>query len=210
MKASSSRGIPMGEGGRWSALVPVVALLVASCGTSAPGQRAAEFLDEKTSATITRVEEPVAFFSDDPARAANARDYLYAAPLLVNQLGKRGWWLWLGQWSTIDRGVIGATVEASDLAKVVLLVDGEPMELDVGARADSLPGISQVPYATPVATAKSFYLPLTGSQLARLGRAATVAISTETAAGDVRVWQPWTGTGNFTDLTALAAPGSAP
>ncbi len=210
MKARASRQVWVGQGRRWSALAMVVGLLLASCGTGAPNRRAAEYLDEGTSATIARVDEPVTFFSDDPARAANARDYIQAAPLLVNQLGKRSWWLWLGLWSTIDRGVIGAAAEPGGLAKVVLLVDGEPMELDAGAGVDSVPGVSQRPYSTPVATAKNVYLPLTGSQLARLGRASSIAIRTDMASGDVRVWQPWSSTGRFSDFTALAVPGSAP
>jgi len=73
-------------------LVAAVAALLASCGTGAPNRRAADYLDGTTGATISRVDQLFILFSDDPARAANARDYLSAAPLAVNQGGRRSWW----------------------------------------------------------------------------------------------------------------------
>ncbi len=157
----------------------VAAALVASCGTAEPGRRAGEYLDDATGATLTRVEQPFLLFSDDPARAANARDYLSAAPLAVNQSGRRSWWLWLGLWSTIDRGVSVGDPQLADVTAIQLIVDGEPMELDLGARVDRIPGVTTVPYAAPVATARSFILPLTGSQVTRLGRGTSILIRTE-------------------------------
>jgi hypothetical protein len=186
----------------------VAAALVVSCGTAGPGRRAGEFLDDATGATITRVDQPFLLFSDDPARAANARDYLSAAPLAVNQSGRRSWWLWLGLWSTIDRGVTVGDARLADVTAIQLIVDGEPMELDLGARVDRIPGITAVPYAAPVATARPFILPLTGSQVARLGRGTTILIRTELAGGAALIWEPWIGSGNWTGFAELA--GAAP
>ena len=176
----------------------LAALLLASCGTDAPGRRATSYLDEKTGATITHVEKPLVLFSDDPARAANARDYIYAAPLSVNQSGKRSWWLWLGLWSTLDRGAAVGDDQRPDIVAIQLLVDGEPMELDIGTRADSIQGVGHLPYTTPVATARNILLPLTGSQATRLSRGARIAIHTEMTSGAALLWQPWIGTGNQT------------
>ena len=197
---------------RRGVLAVVAAVLLASCGTVAPNRRAAEYLDESTGATITRVEEPLILFSDDPAHAANARDYIQAAPLAVNQAGKHSWWLWLGLWSTIDRGASPGGVQRADVAGILLLVDGEPMELDIGARAESIPGLGRLPYATPVATARNILLPLTASQVTRLSRASSVAIRTEMTGGGTLLWQPWTRSGSWQNFAELAAadPGPPP
>lgn len=188
----------------------VAAALVASCGTAEPGRRAGEYLDDATGATITRVEQPFLLFSDDPARAANARDYISAAPLAVNQSGRRSWWLWLGLWSTIDRGVSVGDGRLSDLTAIQLIVDGEPMELDLGAQQDRIPGVTTVPYAAPVATARMFILPLTGSQVRRLGRGTSIVIRTELAGGAALHWEPWIGSGNWTGFAELVAAAPIP
>lgn len=188
----------------------VAAALVASCGTAEPGRRAGEYLDDATGATLTRVEQPFLLFSDDPARAANARDYLSAGPLAVNQSGRRSWWLWLGLWSTIDRGVSVGDPQLADVTAIQLIVDGEPMELDLGARVDRIPGVTTVPYAAPVATARSFILPLTGSQVTRLGRGTSILIRTELTGGAALLWEPWIGSGNWTGFAELAAAARAP
>ena len=188
----------------------VAAALVASCGTAEPGRRAGEYLDDATGATLTRVEQPFLLFSDDPARAANARDYLSAAPLAVNQSGRRSWWLWLGLWSTIDRGVSVGDPQLADVTAIQLIVDGEPMELDLGARVDRIPGVTTVPYAAPVATARPFILPLTGSQVTRLGRGTSILVRTELAGGAALLWEPWIGSGDWTGFAELAAAAPVP
>lgn len=180
------------RGGRL-AIIAVTAGLLASCAGGAPDRPTSEYIEESTGATITRVAGPMVLFSDDPAFAANARDYLYAAPLAVNQSGQRSWWLWLGLWSTIDRAVSIGEIAPEDIVGFLLLADGEPMELDAGARVAAIPGVPRLPYATPVATARNFFLPLTRSQAARLGNARELAIRTESAHRATRTWQRWGG-----------------
>ena len=186
--------------------VLAVAVLVASCGTGAPGRRAAEYLDDATGATVTRVAQPFVLFSEDPARAANARDYIHAAPLAVNQSGKRSWWLWLGLWSTIDRGVSVGDGQLADVAGIQLIIDGEPMELDLAGRTDRIPGVTTLPYAAPVATARNILVPLTGSQVTRLGHGDSIVVRTELAGGGALLWQPWIGAGSWTGFAEIAAP----
>lgn len=197
------------SGAQAAAAVVIAAVLVASCGTAAPARRATEYLDDSTSATITRVDQPFLFFSDDPARAANARDYLNAAPLAVNQAGKRSWWLWLGLWSTIDRGITVGDARLGDIQGVQLIIDGEPMDLDMGGRVERIPGVTRPPYEAPVPTARNLVVPLTGSQVARLSRGTSVVLRTEMTSGPALLWQPWTGSGNWTDFAELVAAESA-
>lgn len=189
----------------------IAAVLLSSCATDGPVRRATEYLDDATGATITRVAEPFVFFSEDPARAANARDFIHAAPLAVNQSGKRTWWLWLGLWSTIDRGISAGDPRLPDVTAIQLVVDGEPMELDLASRTDSIPGLTGLPYAAPVGTATTFVLPLTGSQVARLGSGTSIVIRTELKGGTALTWQPWPGRGSWTGFAELTAavPGAA-
>jgi hypothetical protein len=206
MHASTTRTVRLIRAG--SLLAALAATLLASCGTAAPGQQATEYLDETSGVTITRVEAPFTFYSDDPSRAANARDYLDAAPLALNQSGKYSWWLWLGEWSTIDRGVTGGEARLPDIVALQLIVDGEPMELDMQARTDRVP----LPYVATLATAKNILLPLTSSQVARLSRATTISLRTEMTGGEARDWQPWVRRGSWAHFVQLAAghPGALP
>jgi hypothetical protein len=86
------------------------------------------------------------------------------------------------------------------------------MELDLGARPDRIPGVTSVPYAAPVATARTFILPLSGSQVMRLSRGTSILIRTELAGGAALRWEPWVGTGDWTGFAELVAadPGTAP
>ena len=196
---------------RCKVLAAVAGMALVSCTTVESVPRATEYLDEASGATITRVETPFRFYSDDPSRAANARDYLDAAPLALNRSGKYSWWLWLGVWSTIDRGVSGGDAQLADIAAIQLIVDGEPMDLDMQARTDRIPGGEPLPYAATV-PASATLLPLTGSQVARLGRAASISIRTEMADGEARHWQSWVRGGSWTNFAELVAaqPGLLP
>lgn len=190
---------------RYTALALAASLSLVSCRTVAPDRRATQYLDDATGATITRVEVPVTFYSDDPSRAANARDYLDVAPLAVNRSGNYSWWLWLGVWSTIDRGASGGDPELADISAIQLMVDGEPMDLWMQAATDRIPGAATLPYAATVAPARSMVLPLTASQVGRLGRATRIGIHTEMADGEVRRWQIWARPGSWTNFSELAA-----
>jgi hypothetical protein len=164
----------------------------------------AEDLDPKTGATITRVGEPLLYYSEDPARAANARDYLEVAPLAVNQSGRRTWWVWLALLSTIDRGVIGDPA-VPEIAGVQLLADGEPLELDFAGAVTAVPGLGRLPYAATVPTARIAILPLTPSQVERLARARQVQVHTAMKAGPAVLWLPWPGAGDAQGFAAVAA-----
>lgn len=164
----------------------VLALVVAGCA----GQRPVEYLDARTGATVTGSGAPLVLFAEDPARAAHARDWLHLATVAVNQSGRLTHWVWLAQWSSIDRAIIGDP-EVPRISTVQLLLDDEPMELDFASAVDALPGASEIPYAPPVPTARIRLVPLTASQAARIARARQVAVRSEMTTGPAVLWELW-------------------
>ena len=204
MNKAMIRGFQCGpyRHGRCCAGLALLAVMVASCAGRAPMDGASEQLQERTGSTLTRVAEPLVLYHDDPTLAVNARDYIFMAPLAVNRGGALANWLWLGAWSTIDRGVRVRDSGPGEFSGVQLIVDGEPMELDLGAGLAQVPGVDGLPYVAPVVTARNLFLPLTGSQVARLGGAGMVALRIEYAGGDARIWERWGG--NASSLRAFA------
>lgn len=185
------------------------ALLAAACAGGPRDRGAEEYLEEASGLTITRVAAPLVLYADDPALAANARDYVYAAPLAVNRTGERSYWMWLSLWSTIDRGSLAGDVDPAQIRGVQLLLDGEPVDLDIDARRAAIAGLRRAPYATPVATARSFYLPLSASQVARLAGAREIALHVDLG-GEPMLWRQWAaapdGLRDFARLTGAVVP----
>jgi len=184
-------------------------LLLGACGGGATALRAWEDLDEATGVTVTRIAEPLVFYQDDPARAANCRDYIDVAPLQVSQGGRNGRWLWVALWSTIDRKVTDGEPTVPETTAIRLVADGEPMELDFASAVTRLPGVAGGPYASPVSTAQVLFLPLTASQLARLGAARDVTLGVERAGEGERGWARWPGDdGALAAMAGLVVPGA--
>jgi len=171
-----------------------------------------EYLDEATGVTLTRVARPLVFYAEEPMLAVNVRDYIYFAPLAVNRMGQVSRWLWFGSWSTIDRGAQGAATGDGDITAIQLIADGEPVDLDVASARTDPDGARDMPYATPAATPRHLYLPVTSSQVDRLAGARQLALRTEHAGGNSRTWQQWQGEPAtlraFVDLTG--GPSAAP
>ncbi|MCC7258904.1 MAG: hypothetical protein IT486_11095 [Gammaproteobacteria bacterium] len=187
-----------------AALTGCALLLLAACSGRTQAERSWEEFDEVTGSAVTRVAGPLVFFEDDPARAANARDYIHVAPLGVSQGGHQSRWLWVAIWSTIDRGVTTGEPAMPAVTALRLMVDGEPMDLDMTASAPAVPGVRRIPYAAPVASARVLFLPLTVSQIERLGTAGTVSLAVQREGEIERVWQRWSG--SPLGLAALRSP----
>lgn len=200
----TARTTPGRPPSRTAALAVAALLALAACGGSAPARRAWEQFDATTGTTVVRVAAPLTYASDDPARAANARDYVAVAPLEVIRGTRHERWLWLADWSNIDRRVTNGEPDLPELVAVRLVADGEPVDVDLGAAVANVAGIGDAPpYAARVRGAQVRYLPLTASQLARLGRAAVVELAVTRAGEDERSWPRWSG--DPADLAALAA-----
>jgi len=103
-----------------------LALVLSACaGNSAT--RVTEYLDPDTAVTIRAVAVPIVFSHDAPELAANARDYLSAGLVEVNNMGKRVHYLALVSWSTVDRNRPGATPTAIP-GRIELSGSGKPHE----------------------------------------------------------------------------------
>jgi len=169
-------------------VVMLLAALLGGCAGTRDATRMRDHLDESTGTTITYVTEPAVFMSEQPGLASSGRDYVYLAPLRISTGGVQSCWLWLGAWSTIDRRARDEGANPLSLGAVQLVVDGEPMDLDPQS-TDALPGgMRRIPYATPVSPAQEFLVPVTRSQLRRLGRAHDLALVDRQDGGAPRTW----------------------
>ncbi|MEO8225224.1 MAG: hypothetical protein ABI661_10505 [Gammaproteobacteria bacterium] len=167
-----------------------------------------ESLEETTGSNITYVTTAAAFVSDQPGLASGGRDYVYLAPILVSRGGDHTCWLWLGVWSTIDRQARNADVKPLKLGALQIVADDEPMDLDPQF-ADSHPtGVRQIPYATPVPPIQEFLVPVTRTQLQRLGSARVLTLVDRQEGEASRSWR---GDGRAASLLSqLAEEAGAP
>ncbi len=170
----------------------LLATTLAGClGVSGPQVTTVDYLDPKTVNTVTHLSAPVVFAREEPSLAANVRDYLYAGPVEVNQMGEIRYYLWIGEWSTIDRlpeeyDVTSATEETADA--IVVWLDGQPNTLS----DDRQPTLGQMPYRGPVDSLRSKFFRVSRDQLRQMAVAQNVAVQLQDAAGSRR-YQLWSG-----------------
>lgn len=182
-------------------------LLLAGCGGRQPRSELREYLEEATGTTVIQAREPAAFVHAVPELAASGRDYVELGPLLVSRGGERSFWLWLGVWSTVDRGVRREGAQPLGLGPVWILADGEPMELELQPADASQAGVRELPYATPVAPIEAFLVALTPSQVLRLGQARGLALAD---APDGPADRLWTGDEHAVEVFRSFAERTAP
>lgn len=94
----------------WLSTVALVAMV--ACTTTPPAQ-VRESLDEVTGATIISVDAPMVYACPHPDLAVNARDYLNAALVDIDRMGKHRYYLVVEAWSTIDRRSNGIALLAA-------------------------------------------------------------------------------------------------
>lgn len=192
--------------GRW--VTVALCLVLAACSTGGSAHAPVEYLDEGTGITITRLGAPMVFFSDQPSLATNVRDYIYAAPVAVNEAGHRSYWLWLAAWSTMDHAVAGED-PATAIGTVRLLLDGEPLELDGSASSSTVPGTRHPPYVAPVSGARTLVLPMSASQLRRLAAARDIVLHAKAISEQDRYWLRWSAANGLPEFVALVLPEQA-
>ncbi len=126
-------------------LTSVAVVLVLSACANNSATRVTEYLDPETAVTIRAVAAPIVFSHDAPELAANARDYLSAGLVEVNNMGKRVHYLALVSWSTIDRQRPGATPPAIP-GRVELLIAGKAHEFSPVTHEPRTLGIGAAPF----------------------------------------------------------------
>jgi hypothetical protein len=167
----------------------LVLLTTAGCAGRSGNDEIYQYLDESTGVTVTSLAEPLAFFNDEPMLAANARDYVYIGPAELNRTGKREIVLWINFCSTIDRGRRFGSYRPD---KVILMLDGKPMEL---AQANDRINVNEWSYITPVIGGSTIIYRVTRGQLRLLANAGDVQVLAE-GDGHTRKYARWRSTDN--------------
>jgi hypothetical protein len=135
-----------------------------------------EVLDTQSGLTLVTDSELAVFARTQGQYSRSARDYLYLAPVEVNERGLRQYYLWIGLASTIDREFLAVDGMESDL--LVLDIDGAPMEFELAAWDERLPQLAgRVIYEPAVAPASVMTARVTLDQLTRITEAEVDEIS---------------------------------
>jgi hypothetical protein len=177
---------------RLFARLPAAILLVSlsgGCASTPPRSDLRQVFEESTGSNITYVRKPGAFMSEQPGLASSGRDYVYVAPLVVNRGGERSCWLWFGVWSTVDRQARNEDASPLRLGPFQIVVDGEPMDMEPQPAETHPTGIRQVLYETPVPPTQELLVPVTRSQLQRLGSARVLTLIDHPPDGAARLWR---------------------
>lgn len=159
--------------------------LLAGCASSSP--TVGEKLDPVTSATMTFSSTPLILYRDDPARAANAKNFVSLGPLEVNRSGQYQYFLWLGIWNTNQTVSVDARRAGFD--SIVIFADGEPLQLELSGWTPESIGASEHVYPKPVASALDAYYQLTADQIRLIVQARDVQLLS--TGFSPRTFEPW-------------------
>jgi hypothetical protein len=164
----------------------VLGALLAACSSLPERAEPAEYLDQRTGATVTVVDHPLVFARDRSERAANVRDYITAVASSINRAGKIQY-LWVVYvWSTLDAQA-GATTSA---ANVVITADDRRIALlPVGVNAVEA-GIS-VPVQAPAhvtAISQVFATDLPTLRFVAAARSVRMQVSADAGAPYYELW----------------------
>jgi len=162
-----------------------LAIAILASGCSSSGSLLREQLDPLTAVTITSSTTPLIFYRDDSARAAYARDFVYAGPIRVNTMGSYRYYLWLGVWSAIPN--VPPSAHRDGFETVTLFADGEPLQLELAGWNPVSIGASEDVYLKPVASATDAYYEVTIDQLRLLVAARDLRLLAS-GAGSYELW----------------------
>ena len=170
---------------RGAGLVLLLSLfwLLAGCASLPPVESG---LDTK-GRTESRATALVTLARPAPRFSEAARDYLYLAPVEINETGTRRHYLWLGLATTVDRA--WASAQVSTPATLVIVFDGLPVAMPLSSWDSAPPS-----FATPAPTYEVRRAQVTLDQLERLATAASIEVELVTADGVRANFVPWRGT----------------
>jgi hypothetical protein len=105
-----------------SLLLGALVVCVSAC-AAAPRAGVNEYLDERTGATVTVVQEPLIFALERSTLAAHARDYISLTAVEVDRSGQTQLSVVAYFWSTIDRRSGPSPVQSADKSLALLADD---------------------------------------------------------------------------------------
>jgi len=160
---------------RNSKRLTVLAMLgLAACATfSSP---VGETLDPLTAVTATYSNSPLIVYRDNNSRAAFSKNYVSIGPLEINKSGDYRYFLWFGIWSTLQTNNPSEQQDGFD--SVVLLVDGEPLLLDLVGWTPAAIGTSEPVYPKPFASSLDAYYRVTADQIRLIANANDIVLRT--------------------------------
>jgi hypothetical protein len=147
----------------WALLITLPLAACFSLAPTRPEPSVRQFLDDRTAVTITTATEPSVLVRELPWVAAHGKEYIEAGLVEINRSGDHHWYLRLAIWSTVDLAD-ELTLRTARFQKLLLLADGDAIELVPSAWSDREAGLSKSPYPSPVDDALLVYLPMTRSQ----------------------------------------------
>lgn len=162
----------------------IMTLPLVACASLRPGPAQAptvrQHLDETTAVTVTSGSSTSSLVREESWTSAHGREVIDAGLVEINRSGQHQWLLRLAVWSTLD--LAGQAERRNRLfQKILLLADGEPIELSPSAWSDRQAGLSDPPYPVPVEEALVVYLPVTRGQAERFASAREVSIIADPA-----------------------------
>lgn len=165
-------------------LTVIAMVLVCSCSSRPP---ISSRLDS-SGVTVVTLGDALLLAHPVHQLAAAARDYAYIGPVRVNRSGNHEHYLWIGLASTIDRSFANASL--ADAASLGLVVDGQPMVLeltDLSTELDEPPYETSAPlYATLTARASL-------DQIERIANGETIETHFISSSGTATRYQMWGG-----------------
>lgn len=180
-----------------------VLLAVALAATGCAGEAPLKSTLDAKGRTEVHATSVVTLARPTPRFSEAARDYLYLAPVEVNEMGTRRHYLWLGLATTVDHRWLWA--ERSEPATLVLVFDGLPVAVPLSDWQTAAPE-----FATPAPTYDVRRAPVTLDQLEHLATAGSVEVELLTADGARTAFEPWRGSwGDWLPFVAGIAPFAA-
>jgi hypothetical protein len=172
---------------RRSLIIALAGVALPAACASGPAQPVREFLDTGTGVTVTSSRAPIVLYRDTAATAAYARKLVHLGPIEVNRSGDYRYFLWLGIWNTLQP--TDAVEQRDGFDSIVILVDGEPLMLELAGWTPSTIGASVPVYPKPVASAADAYYPVTVDQIRFMAEAADLRLRTTGAApAEYELW----------------------
>jgi hypothetical protein len=161
---------------RWFLLLALALLNACSSGSRQADKN--EYLDRGTGVTVTHLAEPAVFAHAAPRLSAFGRDYLYVAPMEINRSGEREYYLWVAEWSGIDRPLgFEEALILTESAGIDMLIDGQFLQLRDIFDPDGKYRSFEDPYNAPVASARIRYFRVSRDLLRRIARAEAIVIT---------------------------------